>query len=267
MWNFLPRDVGRIVCIMLGDVDMLGYLKVISKEWVIYGDEQIYQEVATRIYLSQTDKKLLNVHKWGSWLDMLIRRPRLRTNGFYSLRTSYWKPPCNDAFWEEKKVEYTEVKFFRHFRFFNDGTCLYAMNNVPPRDMRLQLEAEKLIHKKLFEGRYLVHHGDVVTVDIDTHYCHIRFRLHIQHLCGSEEGGYDCDYAGNHNSLKITEHSTVPLLRGNNIAHDEEDEGAPVVVDENNRVIHALPQYANLQFHREWLFHERRKELPVLTPA
>lgn len=109
MWNYLPRDVGRIVCLILGDVDMLGYLKVISKEWVIYGDEQIYQEVATRIYLSQTDKKLLNVHKWGSWLDMLIHRPRLRTNGFYSLRTSYWKPPCNDAFWEDKKVEHTEV--------------------------------------------------------------------------------------------------------------------------------------------------------------
>jgi hypothetical protein len=110
MWNFLPRDVGRIICLLLGDVDMLGYLLQIAKEWVIFGDEQIYQELATRVYLSQTNKKLLNVHKWGNWLGMLMHRPRIRTNGFYSLRTSYWKPPCNDAFWEEKKREFTEVR-------------------------------------------------------------------------------------------------------------------------------------------------------------
>ena len=91
---------------------MLGYLNAISTEWVIHADELIYQEVATRIYLSQTDKKLLNVHKWGTWLNMLKNRPRLRTNGFYSLRTSYWKPPCNDAFWEEKKREFTEVSHY-----------------------------------------------------------------------------------------------------------------------------------------------------------
>jgi hypothetical protein len=148
MWNYLPRDVGRIICLLLGDIDMFGYLRAISKDWVIFGDEQIYEEVATRVYLKQTKRKQLNVDRWGNWLGMLTHRPRIRTNGFYSLRTSYWKPPCNDAFWEEKKHEFTEVKFFRHFRFFNDGTCLYALNNLPPRDMRAQLEAEKLIDRK-----------------------------------------------------------------------------------------------------------------------
>lgn len=114
MWNFLPRDVGRIVCQILGDVDMMGYLKVIAKDWVIFGDEQLYEEQATRIYQSQTGKQMMNVSKWGSWLDMLKHRPRLRTNGFYSLRTSYWKPPCNDAFWEEKRHEFTEVSVYRY---------------------------------------------------------------------------------------------------------------------------------------------------------
>ena len=109
MWTYLPRDVGRIICIFLGNIDMLGYLLRISKEWVIFGDEQIHQEFATRVYSGQTNKKLLKVQKWGSWLEMLIHRARIRTNGFYALRTSYCKPPCNDAFWEEKKLEYTEV--------------------------------------------------------------------------------------------------------------------------------------------------------------
>ena len=112
LWNQLPRDVGRIICIFLGDVDMLGYLQGISKEWVIFGDELIYRDVATRIYLSQSDKKVINVSKWGSWREMLINRPRVRTNGFYCLRTSYWKPPCNDAFWEERKREFIEVSVF-----------------------------------------------------------------------------------------------------------------------------------------------------------
>ena len=109
MWNFLPRDVGREICIFLGDIDMLGYLLRVSKDWVIHGDELIYKDLASKVYKSQTQNVGMNVHKWGSWLEMLINRPRIRTNGFYCLRTSYWKPPCNDAFWEEKKREYIEV--------------------------------------------------------------------------------------------------------------------------------------------------------------
>ena len=48
--------------------------------------------------------------------------------------------------------EYTctiQVKFFRYFRFYNDGSCLYALNNVPPRDMLAMLQAEKVIAKKV----------------------------------------------------------------------------------------------------------------------
>lgn len=125
MWNYLPREVGRVVCLLLGDVDMLGYLLCVSREWVIFGDEKIYEEVASRVYLSQTDKKLLNVSKWGSWREMLVYRPRIRTNGFYSLRTSYFKPPCNDAFWEEKKYEYTEVRLRQHELLLQQG--LYCL--------------------------------------------------------------------------------------------------------------------------------------------
>jgi len=247
LWNYLPRDLGRLICDILGDVDMIGYLRLIAKEWVIQGDEKIHENIARRIYIGQTRKGLVSVQKWGSWLDMLVHRPRLRTNGFYSLRTSYWKPPCNDAFWEEKKREFTEVKFFRHFRFFNDNTCLYALNNVAPRDMRGFLEEEKPIEKKLFLGHYVVQRDEAI-VQVRTHYSVVNFRLRIQQVCGAEEGGYDCDYAGHHNSLKILEHSSLALP-----LH------MTALIDENSRVFHELPQYANLLFHREWHFYEKRK--------
>lgn len=70
---------------------------------------------------------------------------------------------------------------------------------------------------------------------------HCHYTLHLINYCYAFRinlGGYDCDYAGHHNSLKIMEHSTVPLQRGNNNAHDDDEGGIPgahVVVDENNR--------------------------------
>lgn len=75
MWNYLPRDVGRIVCMLLGDVDMLGYLLFIAKEWVIFGDEQIYRDVATRVYISQTGRQLLNVQRWAVGAPCLYTGP------------------------------------------------------------------------------------------------------------------------------------------------------------------------------------------------
>lgn len=109
LWNGLPQDIGYIVVEFVSDVDSYGYLNCVCHNWQIKPDEFAYQRMCTHIYTKQSLKKSINFEKWGCARTMLIRRPRLRTNGFYSLRTTYSKPPVNDAFWEEKKREFNEV--------------------------------------------------------------------------------------------------------------------------------------------------------------
>ena len=109
VWCSIPVEISDLILSFLGDIDMCGYLPMIAKESAIIPTETIYEQLCRRVYLRQSSKRLINVSNWGSWRNMLIYRPRLRTNGFYSIRTSYWKAPCNDAFWEEKKHEFIEV--------------------------------------------------------------------------------------------------------------------------------------------------------------
>ena len=60
-----------------------------------------------------------------------VLRPRIRTNGFYCLRTLYSRAPSNDSFWEEKITQSVEVKVqhkeleksdrIRGFSHYNDS--------------------------------------------------------------------------------------------------------------------------------------------------
>jgi len=103
-WFTVPVEISDMILSFLGDIDMCGYLPMIAKETAIIPSETVYELLCRQVYLRQSSKKLINVSNWGSWRNMLIFRPRLRTNGFYSIRTSFWKAPCNDAFWEEKNM-------------------------------------------------------------------------------------------------------------------------------------------------------------------
>jgi hypothetical protein len=106
--HFLP-ELGSLVMEYIDEPDSFGYLCMVSKEWKIWPDEASFKRLCARIYLAQTARKRLELSVWHSWKNMLIFRPRVRTNGFYWLRTSSWKPPVNDRFWEEKLREFQEV--------------------------------------------------------------------------------------------------------------------------------------------------------------
>jgi hypothetical protein len=109
LWLHLPVDVGNMVIEYVSDIDSYGYLHCISHGWPVKPNEDAYKKMCISIYTCQSLKKQINFEYWGSGRNMLIKRPRLRTNGFYSLRTTYSKPPVNDAFWEDKKREFNEV--------------------------------------------------------------------------------------------------------------------------------------------------------------
>ncbi len=107
-WFLIPYEIRQLIISYVGDPDILGILVQVSKTLFI-PNEQIYKQICERIYLTQAYKKIFNLDKWVTWKNMMIYRPRIRMNGFYSIRMTYWKPPVNDAFWEEKRHEFIEV--------------------------------------------------------------------------------------------------------------------------------------------------------------
>ena len=115
IWVHFLADVAEIVMEYLDEIDTCGYLNMISKDWTILATERTYSRLCHRVYLRQTQKKALVVDQWGGlWRSMLVNRPRLRTNGVYWLRTSTWKKPHNDMFWEDKISEFIEVQCICH---------------------------------------------------------------------------------------------------------------------------------------------------------
>lgn len=74
-------------------------------------------------------------------------------------------------------------------------------------------------------------------LQVDVGYALIRFDLRVRSLCGAEEGGFDEQYAGRHNLLKLEGHSS-----GSGDLHDAA----------GFRVPHSLPTYCNFLFYRMW---------------
>lgn len=114
--RFLP-ELAEIVMEYLDEIDTCGYLGMVCRHWTMKATERTYRRLCHRVYLQQTQKKSLNVNQWGGlWRNMLVNRPRLRTNGEYWLRTTTWKRPENDRFWEDNSAEYIEVGKSRNGR-------------------------------------------------------------------------------------------------------------------------------------------------------
>lgn len=232
-WYYLPDVLVDLILIFVGDPDTIGHLLMTCKS-TFQPSEVVYKRICEFIYPMQTSKKLLRVDKWGTWKNMMIHRPRLRMNGFYTIRTKYTKAPNNDAFWEEKKYHFIEVKFYRHMRFFEDGRVLYSLDTLEPDDMAKILELGVSIPKRVYEGHYTLTRRDVV-VEVPMHYCIMRFELLLHDA--------DDGFVGKHNMLKLISHSSIPSNSRWN----------------NERVYFSLPVFADLRFHRNWKFDHRQR--------
>ena len=227
IWFQLPQDITHKILEFLSDPDLLGAVTMIAKNWIV-PTEHHYQSICHSIYIDQSSKQLLNVSKFcGSWKNMLVNRPRVRLNGFYSLQTAYWKPPSNDAFWEERRHEFIEVKFYRHVRFLRGKRVLYSLDNFQPNEVYTQLKNGLPIPKRIYEGSYCVIRDEVL-IEIPTHYCIIKFKMKIRDA--------DDRYVGKYNVLRIVEHTSKALVDG--------DSGSEYQIK--------LPSNTDLLFYRHW---------------
>lgn len=86
-WWTLSEELVDLVHEYLCDVDMLGYLRMVSKTPVFVPSDQTSKLLVKRIYPAQTGNLVADdaYLRFSSWRNLLIHRPRLRTNGLYSV--------------------------------------------------------------------------------------------------------------------------------------------------------------------------------------
>ena len=168
----------------------------------------MYKVTALHIYPRQFGPRglRLQVGNWGnSWRTLLVHRPRLRTNGFYTLKTLFTKAACQESigFDEPKVTGSLETAYYRHFRFFDDGRVLYSPSLVDPWDMAPRLRRARRVDKQIFLGSYSAR-GRSVQCSFALHYSEVRFELLVLDGCESYS-----NYPGNHSVLRIVAHSQL----------------------------------------------------------
>lgn len=229
-WWLLPQEMADKILHFIGDPDMVGYLAQVARSNGLRPSEMAAKHLSYNIYPRQFGAKTgLNIANWGnSWRSLLINRPRMRTNGFYSLKTLYTKPPTNDSFDDPKIYGSIETAYYRHFRFFYDGRVLYSPSLLDPWDIAEKLYKARPIEKAIYLGSYTAK-GRLVSVSVQMHYCTMLFELEILDGCQSYS-----NYPGKHSVLRILKHYQV--------------------LPSTQEFLFPLPINCDCRFWREWNF-------------
>ena len=67
----------------------------------------------------------------SSWKQTFLERPRIRTDGFYLLTTTYWKLLGGESF--DRSEKYVKMSYYRYVRFLNHSFQVeYALLNTLP---------------------------------------------------------------------------------------------------------------------------------------
>uniref|UniRef100_K3X1T4 F-box protein Hrt3/FBXO9 C-terminal domain-containing protein n=1 Tax=Globisporangium ultimum (strain ATCC 200006 / CBS 805.95 / DAOM BR144) TaxID=431595 RepID=K3X1T4_GLOUD len=144
--------------------------------------DELFETLCRRIFPVQCPKVAVAaaadrfaLRKFRTWFDMFYERPRVRYNGFYWLKISYYKKPELNMWTDITPGTILQVIYYRYFSFQRDGTVLYGMLFKPPHEVTSVLRA---MDKGVYVGRYHVER-DEVFVSVPTSHNVVEFRLRI----------------------------------------------------------------------------------------
>ncbi|CAM9697819.1 unnamed protein product, partial [Choristocarpus tenellus] len=196
-----PHDV--VLCLsedalhqMMGflNADDIAECQSVSKNWGFARDEEVFEELCRRTYLAQSSKKILNVQRWKSWHQMFKLRPRLRTTGLYTLKTTYYKKPVRDMSTNWVAGTLLEVTYYRYFKFYEDGYVAYGLTHENPRDFVRMLQESS---PNVIRGTYTISRWEVL-VTIPTQHATVSFLLR---LANGERGRFTHLVVEEHRSI------------------------------------------------------------------
>ncbi|KAL7501313.1 hypothetical protein ACHAWT_011118 [Skeletonema menzelii] len=133
----LPDEILR-KCFAFLPIDDHANLALVSPHWSKFTRcEELYKSLCQRIYLNQSKRKVLHVHKFGnSYRRMLEIRPRIRVGGgLYVLKYQEVKKIQRDMWTEIPVGAVLESIYYRYLYFFEDGRVMYALTHAHPMEM------------------------------------------------------------------------------------------------------------------------------------
>ena len=204
----LPETSARVISEYICCPDVFALLEQVSKHGFLINQET--REFAYSIIAHKMFKNRVKLHKLKSYKELIMRRPRVRLNGLYSLRIIYNRRPSNERFWEETRYEDIEVNFHRHFRFLPNGQCLYSLDVRSPDEISVIMRRALPIQKVLYKGIYVIDKG-IVEILVNLNYTVMRFKLKISD--GNERAafisGTTYQPRGKFNCLRLFEHASL----------------------------------------------------------
>ncbi len=173
----LPNDcILRIVTFLSCETAMA--CSCVATEWRSLGkDETIFETFCRAVYPKQTKLYGLRPERWQGWRRMWITRPRVRTAGYYVLKTSEWKKMEKDLWTpKEDKRTHVEISWYRYFRFFDNGISLYQLSEDNPHKI-----GPKMMKGRCgYWGTYQIYRREV-TMNVQLPHSYFRFRFQIAH--------------------------------------------------------------------------------------
>jgi len=133
----LPDEILR-KCFAFLPIDDHANLALVSPHWSKFTRcEELYKSLCQRIYLNQSKRKVLHVHKFGnSYRRMLELRPRIRVGGgLYVLQYKEVKKIQRDMWTDIPVGAVLESIYYRYLYFFEDGRVMYALTHAHPMEM------------------------------------------------------------------------------------------------------------------------------------
>lgn len=133
----LPDEILR-KCFAFLPIDDHANLALVSPHWSKFTRcEELYKSLCQRIYLNQSKRKVLHVHKFcNSYRRMLEIRPRIRVGGgLYVLKYQEVKKIQRDMWTDIPVGAVLESIYYRYLYFFEDGRVMYALTHAHPMEM------------------------------------------------------------------------------------------------------------------------------------
>jgi hypothetical protein len=137
------------------------------------------------------------------------------------------------------------VKYYRHFRFYNNGRVLYSLDITEPDEMGKLLRSGNPIAKRVFVGSYRLK-KNIVVVEVTLHYCQMIFELAILDLMDLY-AEYDTQNRGRFNCLQLISHRSRQPQFGDDAEIGE--------IDEDQLVRYPIPQHNHFYFYRQWNYY------------
>ncbi|KAK1937812.1 F-box only protein 9 [Phytophthora citrophthora] len=196
------------------DEDTIGVCTCTCKRLLqVARSEVLFEALCRRIFPVQNPKAAaaaarnkFGLRRFPTWFDMFHERPRVRYNGFYWLKVSYYKKPELSMWTDIVPGTILKCIYYRYFSFQRDGSVLYGMLFKPPHEVEQHIRNQR---KGIYHGRFHVDKDELV-VTVPTNCNQVNFRLKItqrergknvklvlkEHYANSEPdgSGWDNDY-------------------------------------------------------------------------